>query len=84
MPILPTIALSLTEAEFASMADAGKAALYLRSLLSDMPFTQVFMSEIQAERQQGVTMQMATTHNSQDNTSNATHPNEIICDSTVV
>jgi hypothetical protein len=39
---LPTIALSSTEAEFASMADAGKAALYLRSLLSDMGFVQNF------------------------------------------
>ena len=35
---LPTIAISSTEAEFASMADAGKAALYLRNLLSDMGF----------------------------------------------
>ena len=37
---LPMIALSSTQAEFASMADAGKAALYLRSLLSDTGFAQ--------------------------------------------
>jgi hypothetical protein len=38
---LPTIALSSTEAEFATMADAGKAALIcLRMLRSDMGFIQ--------------------------------------------
>ena len=48
MPISSTkILLSSTEAEFASMADAGKAALYLRSLLSDMGFVQEFPTEIQ-------------------------------------
>ena len=55
---LPTIALSSTEAEFASMADAGKAALYLRSLLSDMGFTQDLPTEIQADNRGA--MQMAT------------------------
>jgi hypothetical protein len=55
---LPTIALSSTEAEFASMADAGKAALYLRSLLSDMGFAQNFPTEIQADNRGA--MQMAT------------------------
>ena len=55
---LPTIALSSTEAKFASMADAGKAALYLRSLLSDMGFTQDLPTEIQADSRSA--MQMAT------------------------
>ena len=41
------------------MANAGKAALYLRSLLSDMGFTQEFPTEIQADN--GGAMQMATT-----------------------
>jgi hypothetical protein len=54
---LPTIALSSTEAEFASMADAGKAALYLRSLLSDMGFVQEHPTEIQADNRGA--MQMA-------------------------
>ncbi len=55
---LPTIALSSTEAEFASMADAGKAALYLRSLLSDMGFVQDLPTEIQADNRGA--MQMVT------------------------
>jgi hypothetical protein len=55
---LPTIALSSTEAEFASMADAGKAALYLRSLLSDMGFVQEQPTEIQADNRGA--MQMAS------------------------
>jgi hypothetical protein len=55
---LPTIALSSTEAEFASMADAGKAALYLRSLLSDMGFVQELPTEIQADNHGA--LQMAT------------------------
>ena len=36
----PTIALSSTESEFASMVDAGKAALYLRSILDEIGLTQ--------------------------------------------
>jgi hypothetical protein len=55
---LPTIALSSTEAEFASMADAGKAAIYLRSLLEDMGFIQEHPTEIQADNRGA--MQMAT------------------------
>jgi hypothetical protein len=55
---LPTIALSSTEAEFASMADAGKAALCLRSLLSDMGFVQELPTEIQADDHGA--LQMAT------------------------
>jgi hypothetical protein len=55
---LPTIALSSTEAEFASMTDAGKAAIYLRSLLADMGFTQENSTEIQADNRGA--MQMAT------------------------
>ena len=34
------IALSSTEAKFASASDAGKYALYLRSILTDLGFTQ--------------------------------------------
>jgi hypothetical protein len=55
---LPTVALSSTEAEFASMADAGKAALCLRSLLSDMGFAQELPTEIQADNHGA--LQMAT------------------------
>ncbi len=55
---LPTIALSSTEAEFASMADAGKAALYLRSLLADMGFEQELPTETQADNRGA--MQMVT------------------------
>jgi hypothetical protein len=55
---LPTIALSSTEAEFASMTDAGKAALYLRSLLADMGFDQEYPTEIQADNRGA--MQMVT------------------------
>jgi hypothetical protein len=55
---LPTIALSSTEAEFASMADVGKAALCLRSLLSDMGFVQEFPTQMQADNRGA--MQMAT------------------------
>ena len=55
---LPTIALSSTEAEFASMADAGKAALCLRSLLSDMGLLQDFPTETQADNRGA--MQVAT------------------------
>jgi hypothetical protein len=55
---LPTVALSSTEAEFASMADAGKAALCLRSLLSDMGFVQELPTEIQADNHGA--LQMAT------------------------
>lgn len=38
--IQPTIALSSTEAELAAMADAGKAALYLRSILEELGIEQ--------------------------------------------
>jgi hypothetical protein len=55
---LPTIALSSTEAEFASMADAGKAVLCLRSLLSDTGLLQDFPTETRAD-DRGAT-QMAT------------------------
>jgi hypothetical protein len=55
---LPTIALSSTEAEFASMADAGKAALYLRSLLAEIGLLQEHPTEIQADNHGA--MQMAT------------------------
>jgi hypothetical protein len=55
---LPTVALSSTEAEFASMADAGKAVLYLRSLLSDMGFAQDLPTETQADNRGS--MQMVT------------------------
>jgi hypothetical protein len=58
---LPTIALSSTEAEFASMADAGKAALYLRSLLSDMGFVQEYPTEIQADNR-GATLHFLFPH----------------------
>ena len=45
--IQPTIALSSTEAEFAAMTDAGKAAIYLRSILDQIGLTQEHPTEIQ-------------------------------------
>jgi hypothetical protein len=54
---LPAIALSSTEAKFASMADAGKAALCLRSPLSDAGFEQNFPTEMLADNRGA--MQMA-------------------------
>ena len=48
---LPTIALTLTEAEFSSMPDVGKTALYLRFLLlSDIGFNQKIPTEIPVDK----------------------------------
>jgi hypothetical protein len=42
----PTVALSSTEAEFAAAADAGKAALYLRSILHELNVEQLLPTVI--------------------------------------
>jgi hypothetical protein len=42
----PTVALSSTEAEFAAAADAGKAALYLRSILNELGVEQLLPTVI--------------------------------------
>jgi hypothetical protein len=42
----PTVALSSTEAEFAAAADAGKAALYLRSILQELGVEQLLPTVI--------------------------------------
>ncbi len=42
----PTVALSSTEAEFAAAADAGKAALYLRSILHELGVEQLLPTVI--------------------------------------
>jgi hypothetical protein len=57
--MMPTAAFSSTEAEFASMADAGKAALCLRSLLSDIGLLQECPTETLADNHHGA-MQMGT------------------------
>jgi hypothetical protein len=45
----PTIAQSSTEAEFCNMVDAGKAALYLRSILDEIGIEQILPTEILAD-----------------------------------
>ncbi len=45
----PTVAQSSTEAEFCNMADAGKAALYLRSILEQIGIEQILPTEILAD-----------------------------------
>ena len=45
----PTIALSSTEAEFAAMAETGKAALYLRSILDELGILQSLPTNIYAD-----------------------------------
>ena len=45
----PTVALSSTEAEFVAMADAGKAALYLRSILNELGILQNLPTTILAD-----------------------------------
>jgi hypothetical protein len=47
--IHPTIAQSSTEAEFAFMTDAGKAALYLRSILEELCLEQLHPTGIQVD-----------------------------------
>ena len=47
----PTIALSSTESEFASMVDAGKAALYLRSILEEIGIKQIHPTPILIDNQ---------------------------------
>ena len=42
----PIVALSSTEAEFAAAADAGKAALYLRSILHELGVDQLLSTVI--------------------------------------
>ena len=45
----PTVALSSTESEFAAMADAGKAALYLRSILNQLGILQLLPTILLAD-----------------------------------
>jgi hypothetical protein len=45
----PTVAQSSTEAEFSTMTDAGKAALYLRSILEELGLDQILPTEILAD-----------------------------------
>jgi hypothetical protein len=45
----PTVALSSTEAEFCNMTDAGKAALYLRSILEQLGIDQILPTQILAD-----------------------------------
>ena len=45
----PTVALSSTEAEFVNMADAGKAALYIRWILEEIGLIQVDPTPICAD-----------------------------------
>ena len=47
--IQPTVALSSTESEFAAMADAGKAALYIRSILDEIGLLQKNPTKIYAD-----------------------------------
>ena len=47
----PTIAQSSTEAEFCTMTDGGKAALYLRSILEEIGLDQILPTEILADNQ---------------------------------
>jgi hypothetical protein len=44
--IHPTVAQSSTEAELAFMTDAGKAALYLRSILEELHLEQLTPTKI--------------------------------------
>ena len=45
----PTVALSSTETEFVNMADAGKAALYLRWILEEIGLIQIDPTPICAD-----------------------------------
>jgi hypothetical protein len=47
--IHPTIAQSSTEAELAFMTDAGKAALYLRSILEELNLEQLWPTDIKVD-----------------------------------
>jgi hypothetical protein len=47
--IHPTVAQSSTEAELAFMTDAGKAALYLRSILEELHLEQLFPTDIKVD-----------------------------------
>ena len=47
--IYPTIAQSSTEAEFQSMTDAGKTAIYLRSILEEVSLEQLEPTEIEVD-----------------------------------
>ena len=45
----PPVAQSSTEAEFCNMTDAGKVALYLRSILEEIGIDQILPTEILAD-----------------------------------
>ena len=47
--IQPTVALSSTEAELSAMLDAGKAALYLKSILDEIQIPQNFPTTVLAD-----------------------------------
>ena len=52
----PTIALSSTESEFTNMADAGKAALYIRWILDELQIHQHSPTSILADNQGAIKM----------------------------
>ena len=52
----PTVALSSTEAEFVNMADAGKAALYIRWILEEIGLIQIDPTPICADNQGAIYM----------------------------
>ena len=52
----PTVALSSTEAEFVNMADAGKAALYMRWILEEIGLIQIDPTPICADNQGAIHM----------------------------
>ena len=55
----PTIAQSSTEAEFTNMADAGKAALYLRWILEEIGISMDAPTPILADNQDAVRLSKA-------------------------
>ena len=52
----PTIALSSTEAEFTTMVDTGKAALYIRWILDELKVYQYAPTEILADNRGAIHM----------------------------
>ena len=56
----PTIAQSLTEAEFVAAAEAGKLALYLRSMLHDLNIFQDSATPIYEDNASAIAMANAS------------------------
>ena len=70
--IQPTIAQSSTEAEFTNMADAGKAALYLKWILKELGIIMQFPTPIYTDNQGTIKLFTRT------NTPNTTCRNETL------